>query len=373
MPRSWSSASATRRSTTSRTTSIRSSRWSASAAAIGDEFPDFYASAAASSISRRSWCTAPRSSASMSAWKTAASARPAASTRRSKLQDKLPPPGTRFAYRWIVPQAGERTVDHFLYLDGDLKELGSSDQPTAYDPRTRLWYRSAVEARAEVISDPDVFATLGPDRLHGGRTLLFRRQAAGRGGDRHDADRARRIPRRAQGQPRHRELHARPAGPGDRGLRPVEDLCQHRRQARAAAHHLARQRPAGLRLQCPPARQRRPLHLHARRQGVRREPGDHAGRLRQELAALHHHAARRLHRRVPGQQHPAGHLRPDGDGAADRRHLLPDRRGLLAAREARLQGRQDPGAGHRAAAVGELADPARSRCCPRRSTRSMPR
>ena len=53
-----------------------------------------------------------------------------------KIQDRLPPQGARFAYRWIVPKAGERTLDHFLYLDADLKELGSSDQPTAYDPRT---------------------------------------------------------------------------------------------------------------------------------------------------------------------------------------------------------------------------------------------
>ena len=66
-----------------------------------------------------------------------------------KIQDKLPPQGSRYAYRWIVPKAGERTLDHFLYLDADLKELGSSDQPTAYDPRARLWYRSAAEARTE--------------------------------------------------------------------------------------------------------------------------------------------------------------------------------------------------------------------------------
>ena len=78
-----------------------------------------------------------------------------------KIQDRLPPQGARFAYRWIVPRAGERTLDHFLYLDADLKALGSSEQPTAYDPRTRLWYRSAAEARHEMISDPDVFATLG--------------------------------------------------------------------------------------------------------------------------------------------------------------------------------------------------------------------
>ncbi len=35
------------------------------------------------------------------------------------------------------------------------------------------------------------------------------------------------------------------------------------RQARAAAHHRARERPAGLRLQRSPARQRGPLHLRA--------------------------------------------------------------------------------------------------------------
>ena len=54
-----------------------------------------------------------------------------------KIQDKLPPEGAQFAYRWIVPQAGRRRpLDHYLFLDADQKELGSTEQPTTYDPRT---------------------------------------------------------------------------------------------------------------------------------------------------------------------------------------------------------------------------------------------
>src|SRR5262249_52762558 len=78
-----------------------------------------------------------------------------------KIQDKLPPEGTKFAYRWIVPKAGEPTIDHYIYIDSSLKELGEAEEGTAYDPRSRLWYRSAAEAGTEAISDPDIFATLG--------------------------------------------------------------------------------------------------------------------------------------------------------------------------------------------------------------------
>ena len=77
------------------------------------------------------------------------------------IQDKLPPEGSLFAYRWVVPKPGERTLDHYLFLGANLKELGESEEPTTYDPRSRLWYRSVVEAGTETISDPDIFATLG--------------------------------------------------------------------------------------------------------------------------------------------------------------------------------------------------------------------
>lgn len=78
-----------------------------------------------------------------------------------KIQDRLPPEGALYAFRWIVPRPGEPLLDHYRFLNADLKPLGESEQVTTYDPRTRLWYRSAVEAGTETISDPDIFATLG--------------------------------------------------------------------------------------------------------------------------------------------------------------------------------------------------------------------
>ncbi|MFO1082061.1 MAG: adenylate/guanylate cyclase domain-containing protein [Reyranellaceae bacterium] len=77
------------------------------------------------------------------------------------VQDKLPPAGALYAYRWVLPMAGRATMDRYLFLDRALKELGSSEQATAYDPRPRLWYRSARQAGRTMISDPDVFAALG--------------------------------------------------------------------------------------------------------------------------------------------------------------------------------------------------------------------
>lgn len=78
-----------------------------------------------------------------------------------EIQGKLPPPGTRWADRWITPQRGSAPVDHYLFLDKDRKELGSSEQTTSYDPRARLWYVTAQQTRDLSVSDVDVFATLG--------------------------------------------------------------------------------------------------------------------------------------------------------------------------------------------------------------------
>ncbi len=78
-----------------------------------------------------------------------------------EIAGQLPPDGSSYAYRWIVRRSGQPTLDHYLFLDSDLKELGEASQPTTYDPRSRLWYRSASEAGTEMISDPDIFATLG--------------------------------------------------------------------------------------------------------------------------------------------------------------------------------------------------------------------
>ena len=78
-----------------------------------------------------------------------------------EIQGKLPPVGTRYADRWITPNLGSAPIDHYLFLDADRKELGSSEQTTAYDPRARLWYRTAEQTGGLSVSDVDVFATLG--------------------------------------------------------------------------------------------------------------------------------------------------------------------------------------------------------------------
>ncbi|OFX03731.1 MAG: hypothetical protein A3D94_00065 [Alphaproteobacteria bacterium RIFCSPHIGHO2_12_FULL_66_14] len=79
-----------------------------------------------------------------------------------EVQGKLPPPGARYADRWIdaVPR-GTAPTDHYVFLDAQQKEIGKSEQVTAYDPRARLWYRMTQQAGGPVITDPDVFAALG--------------------------------------------------------------------------------------------------------------------------------------------------------------------------------------------------------------------
>jgi len=77
----------------------------------------------------------------------------------SMIQGKLPPQDAAYAYRWLVPKAGSPSVDHYVFLDASQKELVSTDQDTTYDPRVRPWYRAAEQARATIISDPDVFAS----------------------------------------------------------------------------------------------------------------------------------------------------------------------------------------------------------------------
>ena len=78
-----------------------------------------------------------------------------------KVQGKLPPEGAKYAYRWVLPQPGSSPIDRYVFLNSDLKELGSTQAATTYNPGVRLWYRSAEEAHTTTISDPDVFAALG--------------------------------------------------------------------------------------------------------------------------------------------------------------------------------------------------------------------
>jgi adenylate cyclase len=79
-----------------------------------------------------------------------------------EVQSKLPPPEARYAFRWIdAPTPGTAPTDHYLFLDAQQKEIGKSEQVTAYDPRARMWYRMTQQAGGPFITDPDVFAALG--------------------------------------------------------------------------------------------------------------------------------------------------------------------------------------------------------------------
>ena len=78
-----------------------------------------------------------------------------------KIQDKLPPAGVQYAYRWIEPPGEARPVDHYIFVDEEHRPIGTSDQATAYDPRSRHWYRHTAESGKLIVTDPDVFAALG--------------------------------------------------------------------------------------------------------------------------------------------------------------------------------------------------------------------
>lgn len=78
-----------------------------------------------------------------------------------KVQGERPPMGVRYAYRWIAPEPGAKLLDHYVFLDRQHTPIGTSAQPTTYDPRERLWYRETAEDGKLIITDPEVFAALG--------------------------------------------------------------------------------------------------------------------------------------------------------------------------------------------------------------------
>jgi adenylate cyclase len=79
----------------------------------------------------------------------------------AEVQDKMPPKGVKYAYRWIDPPGNAPAIDRYLFLDANHDEIGGSEQETTYDPRPRLWYRKTVQQGQLYITDPDVFAALG--------------------------------------------------------------------------------------------------------------------------------------------------------------------------------------------------------------------
>ena len=78
-----------------------------------------------------------------------------------EIQGKLPPAGVEYAYRWIEPRQGPAAIDHYTFLDAEHTPIGTSEQPTNYDPRARLWYQQAKTEDRVVVTDPELFAALG--------------------------------------------------------------------------------------------------------------------------------------------------------------------------------------------------------------------
>ena len=132
-----------------------------SAAAIGNEQPDFYAS---NRSLKYLFSILVHSNKIISMYVGAADG----SFRQARridpnvmIQGKLPPQGSKYAYRWIDRAKGATPIDHYVLLDATEAEIGTSEEATGYDPRPRLWYRRTVEDKSLLITDPDVFAALG--------------------------------------------------------------------------------------------------------------------------------------------------------------------------------------------------------------------
>lgn len=131
------------------------------AAALGSEAPDFYEGSKAFPYFQSLVQHSPRIVSAYVGMEDGAFRQ----TRRIEadvpIHDALPPPNAAYAFRWIVPEEVGETLDHYYFLDADMQPVGGADGPTTYDPRVRLWYKSAAESGDAMLSDPDVFAALG--------------------------------------------------------------------------------------------------------------------------------------------------------------------------------------------------------------------
>jgi adenylate cyclase len=72
--------------------------------------------------------------------------------------NEFPPKGAVFASRFVE---GSPSTDRYVFFDKEGRNLGEQSAPTAYDPRTRGWYRHTVAAGGLFVTEPDVFAALG--------------------------------------------------------------------------------------------------------------------------------------------------------------------------------------------------------------------
>lgn len=75
--------------------------------------------------------------------------------------NNAPPAGTLFSTRWIDRRAGGAPQDRYTFLGKDNAMVGEAGAAAVYDPRSRPWYKDAVERKGLVISNPYIYATTG--------------------------------------------------------------------------------------------------------------------------------------------------------------------------------------------------------------------
>ena len=142
------------------------------------------------------------------------------------------PEGTAFIVQ-SIDHAGDTPRGHFIYLDARLATLRSDDRPdyaTAFDPRTRDWYKAALAAGGQIKTPPYLFFTT--QRV--GTTIANRASKVGsRGRRRHPSGNPRPVAGPAEGNARHRGGAGQPGGADARlrGRREIHHACPRRPMA----------------------------------------------------------------------------------------------------------------------------------------------
>ena len=85
------------------------------------------------------------------------------------------PAGTWFAIRTISAENGGR-IERWRFLDANRALIGGREAAAEYDPRSRTWYKTAIETDRLVVADPYRFASSGEIGI-----TLARRLAEGNG------------------------------------------------------------------------------------------------------------------------------------------------------------------------------------------------
>ena len=148
-----------------------------SAAAIGDEFPDFYASSRCFKYFQTILVHSPKIVSVYVGLEDGSFRQTRRVDAEVKIQDK--PAASRRPLCLPLDHAQGRRADVRSFPLSRRRPEGAGLERPAHGLRSAdrgCGIAAPSEARTEMISDPDVFATLGPDRIHGGRALLLQRQ-----------------------------------------------------------------------------------------------------------------------------------------------------------------------------------------------------